>query len=282
LWSMKWLWITIFSFSFLQAAFEFRYSGARPDALAGSYTAIADGVAGIVFNPAAVANLEQREISAYYNYLYSSLDSGLKGISLMAGPLNVLKGKLAIAIIRLSANFDDWGTYAENTLVLSHGFFISSNLMAGVSLNIYYLQNPGDLGNASTAGLDIGMLANFYRRWRLGLFIHNLNKPTLNASGGREELPLWISAGVSFRAGRYSLTSVDFRKSRDQDLRISIGEEVELMERVKIRAGVLSEGDLFKFSSGIGASMGRFGLDYAIIFDPDLPLTHTVSFRFIP
>ncbi len=279
---MKWLGLFIISVSFLQAAFEFRYSDARSDALSGSYTAIAEGVEGAVFNPASVATLEKREIVAYYNHLYSSLGSGLKGISLMTGPFKVFGGSFSFSILRVGASFGDVGSYAENTIILSHGFHISENLLAGVNLNLYYLQNPGSLGNAMTAGVDLGLLASFYRRWKMGFFVHNLNKPALDATGGTEELPYWISAGISYRAGKYSLTSVDFRKSHGYDLRISIGEEVKIAEFLKLRAGVLTEGDLFRFSSGFGAVLGRFGFDYAIIFNPDLPLTHSVSFRYIP
>ncbi len=278
---MKQLVYLLVSISILQAAFEFRYSGARSDALAGSYTAIAEGVEGAIFNPASLGYISRREISAYYSYLYSSLGSGLKHLSLMTGPFKFLKGSFSISILRLSASFDNWGTYAENTVVFSHGIQVSDRLLAGVSLNIYYLQNPGDLGNALAFGFDMGLLARIYDRWKMGIMVHNLNNPSLEAEGGREELPLWLSAGVSYRIGKYSLTSVDFRKSRDHDLRVSIGEEVKIADYLKVRAGVLNEGDLFRFSSGFGTTLGRFGLDYAIVFNPDLPLTHTLSFRFV-
>ena len=281
MWGMKWIGIVILTFSFLNAAFEFDYSGSRSDALANAYTSIAEGVEGVIFNPAATATLNGREISAYYNYLYSSLGAGLKGLTLQYGPLKILNRKFAVSILRLSAQFDN-ETYAENTIVLSHGFPVSSNLYAGFNLNIYHLQNPMNLGNATTFGVDFGVLAKIYDRWSLGFSIHNLNNPRLTAQTGTEELPFWIQGGVSFRGGRYSLTSFELRESKDYPVRISIGEEVKVLEFAKLRAGLMSEGSLFRFTSGVGLKVRKFQFDYALWYNPDLPLTHTVTFKFVP
>jgi len=205
-------------------------------------------------------------------------------LALQYGPLNVGGRKFALSIIRLGADFDgpDGGSYAENTFVITHGFRLADNIYGGFNFNLYYLQNPSNIGDAYTYGIDVGFLAAVYENWRVGILLHNINTPRLNAIIGVEELPAWISAGVSFSGGKYSLTSVEFREMQGYPMRISIGEEVRIFPFVRLRAGVMSEGDLFRFTSGAGFNVGKFRLNYALWYIPDLPLTHTVSLEFIP
>jgi len=284
LWSMKWLGTLLLSFSLLNAAFEYHYVGTRSDAMADAYVGVAEGIEGVIFNPAGLALLNRTEISAYYNYLYASIGSGLKGLALQAGPLTFLNRKFALSIIRLGADFDgpNGGSYAENTFIITHGFQLTDGFYGGLNLNLYYLQNPSNIGNALTYGFDIGLLANVYGNWKIGFLIHNLNTPRLNALTGSEDLPAWISAGVSFRGGEYSVTSVEFREMQGYPVRISIGEEVKIFPFARLRAGVMNEGDLFRFTGGAGFYIGKFRLNYAFWYNSDLPLTHTMSLEFIP
>ncbi len=281
---MKRLGILLISFTLLHAAFEYRYVGSRSDAMADAYSGLAGDIEGIVFNPAGLAFLSRPEISAYYNYLYASIGSGLKGLALQFGPLNFLGRRFAFSIIRLGADFDgpDGGVYAENTFVITHGFQLTDGIYGGVNFNFYYLQNPSNIGNAYTYGVDIGLLAAVYENWKIGFLIHNLNTPRLDALTGEEELPSWISAGVSFRGGKYSLTSVEFREMKGHPVRVSIGEEVRIFSFMKLRAGVMNEGDLFRFTGGTGFNVGRFTLNYAFWYNSDLPITHTMSLEFTP
>src|SRR5690349_9080042 len=60
----------------VRAAFEDNGTGARPTGLGNAYTALADDVLALYYNPAGLARVQQVEASSEYSRLYNGLSDG--------------------------------------------------------------------------------------------------------------------------------------------------------------------------------------------------------------
>jgi tetratricopeptide (TPR) repeat protein len=213
------------------AAFEDLGAGARGPGMGDAFTAVADDVYAIHYNPAGLGTLERPQMGAAYSSLFmglgdrSSLGSSFVGY---AHPVDEgRRGTLAGAWDSFSLNNS---LYREQTFTLAYGrqALLSGGggeLFAGAGLK--YLQRSfGDFPEASNAvasgglGLtgradpvlsgrksrgafdaDLGLLYKFARHYSLGLMARHLPQPDVAFSeADSDRLPVGIKAGFNYRS----------------------------------------------------------------------------------
>jgi tetratricopeptide (TPR) repeat protein len=231
-----------------QAAFEDLGAGARAPGMGNAFTAIADDLYAIHYNPAGLAQLERAQFSASFSRFYMGLSDGSDlGTSqiLYARPMKGGRwGTLGTQYSRFS--LDD--LYNEQTIGLSWGrvFFTKQDgrrLMLGLSakyLTRGFKQLPeafnaknqltatgspdpvlsGETG-ASGMDADLGLIYRFPKRFQIGLMIRNAMGADVGFSGS-DKLARDMRLGFGYKSLWMNLTGeLRFEEapdgSRDKD-----------------------------------------------------------------
>jgi len=273
-----------FSIFYLYADFEYLGVGARPTGLSNSYTAIADDVYGIYFNPGGVAFIENSEIATEYARLWLNLTDESNLSNGFIGYVHPLKDNVS----KLGAywqNFSLVGYYTENVLTFSYSRKTSDIL--GIGIGLKYMQqnysmdnytkidpvfNYGDRTGKSVVGVDTGLLWNFYPDYFLGISLINLNQPNISLDENEEEtLPLTINFGLAYRYNyKYSNSfnlSFGLTNTKD-DIKTQAGIEKWFHKnKWAIRGGFgFGSRQYFNLSLGAGLRFKTAQVDYSFAF----------------
>jgi hypothetical protein len=273
------LFVIIFTIP-LNSAFEDFRTGARPDALGGAFTALSDDHNGSFWNPAGLSNLQRPEVFSTYKRLF-----GIVHYFTLNTCLPTRWGSFGFHVRETSVKgdyTDASGTVvernttleAERAGVFSHGFHLIREVSFGYNIIVYNLQNVR-FGDFYSVGVDMGMLMEVYKRWKIGFSYHNVNSPTFGDLY-THDLPEIISLGVSYSPFKKVTTVCDLEKQFGYDINTKMGVEVEVVEEVlTIRGGVESEP--VDFSLGFGTGYKNLRLNYTFRTHAELPLTHSVE-----
>lgn len=208
-----------------RAAFEETGAGARAPGLGDAFTALADDVYSVHYNPAGLAQLDGPELGVAYARLYEGLSDGSEiGTSQLAyaHPLpGGRRGTLGLGWERFSLS----GLYTEQTLALSYGRGVldradGGRLLAGVNvkqlsrsfgstaeaanacrgLNCGQGVDPLLSGSNSRSALDadVGLLYRFPKDLLVGLSIKHLLSPNV-AFSGTDNVERSIDAGLAYK-----------------------------------------------------------------------------------
>lgn len=211
-----------------RAAFEDLGAGARAPGMGNAFTAVADDVYAIYYNPAGLALLERPELAAAHTqHLVGLSDGSGLGTSFFgyAQPLPHNNGTLGVAMHNFSL---DGGFYGEQAMYLSYGRAAPEGLGLGGlywGLNLKSLSRSfGNFPEASNAyndltatgfpdpvlsgrnsvrvfDADAGLLYRFRENYSLGLELVHLPRPNVAfARGETDKLPLHAKLGFGYRS----------------------------------------------------------------------------------
>jgi len=255
----------------VRAAFEAWGSGVRPQGMGGAFTAIADDPSAIHWNPAGLAQMERGYVTTFYQRLYGGVD-GLHSLSLdLACPLHW--GTVGLSLQEAGFDLDK-----ERAFTFSHGFPLTKDLAFGYNLVLYDLWQER-FGSQTAFGLDLSLRATVYKRWQLGCFFHNMNRPEMG-NIARYQLPRLLNAGVAYEPFPGVTTSVDLSKEVGYATKVRVGQEFGIIENLlTLRAGVESQPQQFgvRYSAGLGLLVKGVRLDYALVSHEILPMTHQIA-----
>lgn len=270
---------------FAGGAFDDRYPSARATGMSNSFVAIANDVWAAYYNPAGLANIDNYQSGLSYQtpFSYSFLTSVFASVVV---PISAEYGAAGFAVESFGVKYKGNTLNQEYVATLSHGFFllndIHTSLSIGYNLKYYHMElgesiGGIDLGSGGTFGLDIGIQASIYKRTYLGMYIYNLNSPTLGVDTA-QDLPRRIVIGVAYRPYTGLTTSLSMNKSLGFDTQIEGGFEFELLEMLDIRFG--SSTNPNRFTAGLGIEFEALQFDYAFRSHPILTETHTFGFMY--
>ncbi len=209
-----------------QAAFEDQGAGARAPGLGNAFTALADDVYAIYYNPSGLAQLDRPQFSTAYTRLLMGLSDGTN-LSLSqlayAYPIkNGRQGTLGFGYQQYSAST----LYSERTIHLSYGRLLwqsdaGSHLLGGVSLKqlSHSFGSSPEASNACNDGVcasgadpvlsgantksaydaDIGFIYRFPKRLQIGLAVLHVNQPDVGF-GGPDKVPMSTRVGVAWKS----------------------------------------------------------------------------------
>lgn len=263
--------------------------GARPIAMGNAFTAVADDINAISWNPAGLARIGSREVGATHAELFA--DTRYEYVA-YAHPLSNRSGgssygTLGLGILHLSqgtiqgrdASRRPTAGFSGSDTALSLAFGRAIGGSASLGSGLKYLSSSIGGESAHSVALDLG--ATYRPRVRglaLGASLQNLG-PGLAFISDTNSLPLTLSVGASLRLGSGILPAMDLR-TRPGDGKISagLGMEYAALPVLSLRAGYLSAlagglsangaandkfGDAAGLGAGIGLRVSRYYLDYA-------------------
>ncbi len=283
------------SFSFLRIG-----AGAGPVGMAEAYTALADDINAIYWNPAGLGKITRHEITASYLSYVVNINSGYLGY---AQPM--LGGGFGIGLIYLdygaipittgvNPTGEGEGTYRPYDIaaIISYGCRLNPALNVGINLKGVYEDIQGYTANG--VALDLGGIFEFpgERDLSVGLTVKNLGYQTKAFIDETHNLPLTIDLGWGYKmlsdTLRWGLDGI--YQPLDEKFNANLGGEYcwreksyELYGRLGYRTAgqdlkTDSSGDfLTGFCMGIGASFKNYQLDYAFVPFNQLGYVHRVS-----
>lgn len=282
----------------LQAAYDDTGVSARVTGLGRAYTAVADDVYSIYYNPAGLATLERREFGTAYSRLLTGLSDGSSLQNSFLGYAHPVddgrKGTLGAAWNYFTLD----GLYKESSFFASYGrrvnredrpapVFVGATLkfldrsLGGSSAANNAVSNTGVvrnipdpvLKNASRMNYDadLGVLWRPRPRWSLGLSVQHVLEPNVAfASNDKDKLGRNIKLGGAYKTPFSTLTGdLDFRSAPDRSLDkvLAVGLEKWLPTLLHGSFGVrgalsLGTRDHREISTGLSYKIHRMQVDY--------------------
>ncbi len=297
---LLWTAILLGSVGAAEAAFEDMGAGARAPGMGNAFSAIADDVYAIHYNPAGLATLERPQLGLTYAQFYMGLaDSSNLGQSDIAYAHPLKRGRwgtLGLAWKDFKLN----SIYNERTIALSYGRLLYKregwgNIFAG--LNFKHLNRsfaPGDeagnafLNNQVRSGIpdpvlsgsqsktaydtDVGLLYRTPRRYSFALSVSHLNQPDVGFAG-TDKLPMRTKLGFGFKSLWMNLAAeLGMQKSPkgtlDQDA-VLAGERFFPsfdLGTLGVRAGLaIGSREFRQISIGLSYIINKIQADYAFL-----------------
>lgn len=290
------------------AAFLVFSVGARPAALGGAFTAIANDANSVFYNPGGMVQLTRNELTTMHTELWADIKYdyisyvhllGARGKGQGASrenPASSIKHPaskaLGLSFIRLDAGTQEardrfqnlTGHFSANdtAIILAYSqrlSVVSNNLSAGISLKYIKQEIKNESGKA--CDLDIGFLYNPLtprplKPLKMGLILQNILTSKINwTTGSKEPLPFILKVGLSYIPKNSNLlTAVDVKRIQHEPTwKIHAGLEYKIGENLLIRIG----SDDGNTTAGAGITYQEFLFDYAYVTHERLGNKHRVS-----
>ncbi|MDI6736117.1 MAG: PorV/PorQ family protein [bacterium] len=265
-------------------------AGAKAVAMGEAFSALADDITAIYWNPAGLIQLTKPEISMMYNDWFEGVGHGFLGF----GVPTSRKKAIGFSIIYLDVG--NIPGYADGSQTVSIGNFsardtafaftyasaITEFLSFGMTIKgiVQKIENE----EASSFAIDLGQL---YQSPIDGLTLSTVLQnvgPRIKFSTEGDKLPLTLKLGSAYRFGVQPLTiTCDLTKPIDNDWKMNLGMELWFKEMIALRGGFNSQ--VFKdlgtgISGGFGFTIKHYQLDYAVAPYDELGNTHRLSITF--
>lgn len=230
--------------------YPFRGS-ARTIGLAGAYTAIADDTAGMMWNPAGIAQVTNRQAAGDLKVNTGGEDYWRLAYIEPIAPGKPFGGGLMYANASLGTGRDD------DIYQLTYGQFFFDEFAFGASLRYHVVDTPG--GGDEKFAFDVGLLytPESLPRWSFGASLLDLNEPNFPGIGTVRRT---FNLGAAFRLDEYTQFALDWydvggNADRGQ---LRFGAERVLTDYLAVRAGVAERTLAF----GATVNYRGFSLDY--------------------
>jgi hypothetical protein len=281
--------------------------GARPIALGGAYTALADDASAIFTNPAGLGLQKDYSFVSMSTQLLTCVDYKLAGF---AYPTRY--GTFGIGYVGVSSPagnhiYTSGGItieggpiyYSNSMILLSYGCGLNRQLSLGTNLKILAQGFSGDIDGAPSASgteLDLGAMYKLNNSLTFGATLQNiygmLTDGSINwSTGEKEKLPTLLKLGCSYRALDNVLLNLDSTSApgTERNLVFNGGAEWQVVEALALRAGFdqknesVSDGTAgvsTRLALGVGLTWTTFRFDYAFRYDPEFNDLSTHYFSF--
>ncbi|MDH3892550.1 MAG: PorV/PorQ family protein [candidate division Zixibacteria bacterium] len=267
--------------------------GARPIAMGGAATGLADDEAALYYNPAGITGFkEKRWIGGYHNY-FLDMQSGFFGMIFPLDEQSSIAGHLDYLgygeFVETDTSGRLLGTFggADMVLAATYSRLIGYNLSLGVTAK--YIYERVQEFSASGIAVDLGARYSDDReRFTGGVMVQNLGKQLSSLGEEKYRLPLTFRGGVSYRpVGLPLLLATDLILPVDNDFDFAIGGEYHELKPLYLRLGWNSFGSNYRagnsddkwagLSVGCGFDYKRLHFAYAFAPGADLGDSHRIT-----
>jgi len=265
---------------------------ARSAGMAEATSAFVGESLAVYSNPAGLAHLSRKEISAHHVTVFE--DTSYETLAFVAphkrGGWGVSAGYLSVQDIP-KTRFDPTSVdrFVENgeaeagdmVAAFSFGWRQDKNLALGASVKA--VQETLDEESAITGVVDAGMIYRFRynRAVRSALVVQNLG-PSFKFISDSVTPPTRLRGGLFYSSEAYALYSAEAIYNMGGELELLVGAEINWQKMAFLRAGYRYAGDtdlgaLAGATFGVGLQAAGFGVDYAFLPFGDLGDSHRVS-----
>lgn len=237
--------------------------GARPLAMGGAFTGLADDVNTTYWNPAGLTQLTGQHATWMHtttnrdeiNYQdYFAYTSSIKNSKMSFG-VSIIKDNVSLGAV----------TDNQTWIWASTGYKISDKISVG--LNIRGIQDSPK-GYSTDMALDLGGLYKINDKWTAGLLIQDFNEAKIHANGLSiaKHMQNW-RPGASYRLDENTVFSAELYDLFDNGSAraLRLGGERKLVNGWAVRAGLYGAGNSSCFTFGAGKSLERGSVDLAVM-----------------
>ncbi len=272
---------------------------ARAMAMGQALTGEARNPDGLHFNPAAILDIESKEVNTTYSNYFMDAQGGQVGLLL---PQNKFTA-WGISLKYMNMGEMDRTEVDQNgDLIVTGDTFGAQNITLGVSLakwlsdalhaggTVKYIYDSLDDTSASALLLDIGIIhhpAN--SKVKVGISARNIGRQLTYYSNSdyQEGLPFTFAAGITYRFSDKVYSAVEIAKANGENITAKLGVEYGLAPGFDLRAGFRSNagdynnGGSWAWTSGLSAGAGwqwkKYRLDYGISSYGDLGMVNQLT-----
>lgn len=272
---------------------------ARSSAMGEAFNSIPANAEGLFFNPSVILQSPGKSVSSSLaSYFVGSGGGSVQYVhpvddkmAFGGGIKYWNSGLMDRTEISASNEYVDTGeTFGAHSFILygSMAHYINDGIDIGATLKM--ISDSIDDKSASAVALDFGLLHHTANeKIKVGLSIRNLGLQTsyYTEAKHKEGLPLIYSAGISMQANEKLLGSFELEKASSESVRARIGAEYLPLSVLALRAGLRTDfgdynmggnmGFLGGFSMGVGYTLSKLQLDYAVVSLGDLGLSNRLS-----
>jgi len=268
-------------------------AGARPAAMGGAYTAIADDINALAWNPAGLSRLQRPEFTAMHSQWFQGSNYAFMAAAVPTKAGTIGLGMTSFSVDEIEKRAGDTaaadGTFDSNdaAYTVSYGKGMGENLALGVSL--MYVNQKLDTESAGAMAGDLGLLWNTpHKPLTVGVAVKHLGGE-IKFVDESDPLPMTVALGFGYRLMEDKVKlAMDVSKPNDTDAQVGVGAELgqALYKDLKgsLRAGYTTAGSdvtegLTGVSMGGGLSWRHFGFDMAWV--PYGVLGNTFRYAFL-
>jgi hypothetical protein len=258
--------------------------GARAEAMAGAFTAVADDASAVYWNPAGLSRINKIKVSAAFDKWF--MDSSYQNIlaAFPSGP----------GVIGFDIFFMNYGTFNrvnesgglpggsinpyDLTVLGGYGMPLGRELSAGMSVK--FSTQVIDTFSYTGLGLDLAMLYKI-EAFAAGLTLQNIG------TAGSYSMPMAVRGGASMLALSTREHKLTIAADMDYIFRdapyASAGAEYVFLKMFSLRAGYRlkfgtnNTGGMTGLSAGAGVAFNDYSIDYAYVPFGELGTTHRVT-----
>jgi len=270
--------------------------GARPMAMGGAFTGVADDATALYYNPSGIANLTGKQyIAGYHNNIFD-MQSGFVGFIAPVG-----EERKAFAYINY-LNYGDFiktdelgnedGTFSGGDLVFAGGYSMALTYQLFIGGTAKFIYEKIDEYTSTGMAVDIGLKYQTYDgRTSFGLMLQNLGTQlgTFVDGGEKYPLPTYLKAGAASRLkGLPLLIAGDVIYPTDNDIFIALGAELLNLQPLYVRLGWTNFGSNYKtggsgddwagLSAGFGFEFNKMQISYTVTPQAELGTSHRITF----
>jgi len=249
--------------------------GARAAALGDAFTAVVDDSTSLYWNPAGLAKMEKRQLSATYNMWFAGINQGYLGMGFPLSRRGVIAGGVNYVDMGDFDGRDEsgnpTGTFTASALNYQLGYAnrFGEKLIWGISAGLVQDTIAEDI--KSTYAANLGLIYKSSESLSLGLALQNVGGEL-----GSDPLPFVAKIGMAY-TWKSLLLALDIASPTDNDLYYGAGIEWWIMDGIALRVGYKTNQDIGEgLTAGLGFSKGKIRFDYAYVPYGELGNTHRV------
>jgi len=301
----KILLILIFNIVLSQVTTDQVFTTSRSLSMAGSLVSNPSYTESIFFNPAGLALADSHAFLigesdhyslefinfSYASFVYQSKELGNLGFGVQQFGT---QGK------REDDNGDYEDIYLSSEIALSfaQGFSLlndrNSSLHLGYTLNGFILKqasSSGSLGDGTNGlekkdlynvGIDVGLLASLRNKMQVGVFIKNINSPSMGRGSTLQYLPRKLVMGISYMPLEKLNTHFNLETLLGyKDIHFSFGFEYRINHMFVLNSGIMIKPNRFGFGFSY-SPIKEIVISFGTLTHPVLPVSNSleVGFKF--
>ncbi|MFH1352176.1 MAG: PorV/PorQ family protein [bacterium] len=260
--------------------------GARPVALGEAFSAVADDVNAMHWNPAGLAQIDDSQASISHNTWFTDITEQTVSYAQPSGKTDSLGVSVRYIHMGKIESFDKDDIQLEDAEAYSLAFILAGSRKFSEKFysgsNIKIIQRKLDEESALGVALDFGFL---YKPGllQLGLAVQNLGTGGAFISEA-DSLPVNIKTGIACRLFEKKLIlGLDFNMPSDENSYAGLGAEYSLGSILLLRAGYnMRDSAGSGLSLGFGVKSSGWLIDFAYIPDDVFDYTYRVSLGVFP
>ena len=266
--------------------------GAKPTALGGAYTALADGVYGLYWNPAGITKTSKTEILFAHNNYFQDVNQEYLGITHKFGgkhnfgfSVNILdNGEFDGTLITDATNHLNTGRFSAKDYALSLSYAVERKNIGSFGGTFKYINSKIKDAKATAVAFDVGwQLTREIKEtpFSFGLTVSNIGTK-MQFDRDKEELPLTGRLGISARLDASEnlciIPTIDNVIMTNDKYRLNAGVDFEFYRNYSLRAGYNDFNELSGgLTLGFGATFSKLTVDYSYSDFGDLKNSHIFS-----